>query len=200
MPDSVPATSAVTTPATAQDPAQAESVRGAPGPAPAPDPLTGLPGREALLAWTDQAIAAARRRKDMLALLAFDLDEFIQVNERFGAAGGDRLLVEIVHRAQSVLRDSDALGRVGGDDFLVAVARIGSLEQAEAVARRVVARLGEPFLLDGQWMSPSVSLGVAVYPDHGLTAAVLAAKADAALARAKRGGKGRAAFAAGGLA
>ena len=105
--------------------------------------------------------------------------------------------VAITQRANAALRDSDSVTRVGGDEFLVVATRISTVEQADAVAHRLVSRLGEPLQLDGQWASPSISLGVALYPEHGRTPEALIAKSDAALYIAKHAGKGRHAFAPG---
>lgn len=161
------------------------------------DFLTGLPNRVLLPDRLEQAIATARRRNEMMAVMTFDVDDFKAINDRFGHVGGDRLLVELGQRANAALRDSDSVTRVGGDEFLVVATRIGSFEQADAVARRIVGRLGEPYLLDGRWVSPSISLGVALYPEHGSSPEALIAKSDAALYIAKHQGKGRHAFAAG---
>ena len=153
--------------------------------------------RALLLQRLGQTLAAARLRNELVAVMHFDVDDFKAVNEGFGQAGGDRLLVELWHRATGSLRDTDSVTRLGSDEFLVVASRIGSFEQADAVARRIVARLGEPFLLDGRWASPSISLGVALYPEHGSTPEALIAKSEAALYIAKHQGKGRHAFAAG---
>ena len=161
------------------------------------DFLTGLPNRVLLLDRLDQALANARRRNEMMAVMSFDVDDFKAINDSFGHVGGDALLVELGQRASASLRDTDSVTRLGGDEFLIVATRIGTFEQADAVARRVVTRLGEPFLLDGRWVSPSVSLGVALYPEHGRTPEALIAKSDAALYLAKHAGKGRHAFAAG---
>lgn len=161
------------------------------------DFLTGLPNRVLLMDRLEQALANARRRNEMMAVMSFDVDDFKAINDRFGHAGGDRLLVELAHRAGASLRDTDSVTRLGGDEFLVVATRLGAFEQIEAVARRLVARLGEPFLLDGHWVSPSISLGIALYPEHGRTPEALIAKSDAALYLAKHAGKGRHAFAAG---
>jgi diguanylate cyclase (GGDEF)-like protein len=161
------------------------------------DVLTDLPNRVRLMDRLEQALADARRRNEMMAVMSFDVDEFKAINDRFGHVGGDRLLVELAHRAGASLRDTDSVTRVGGDEFLVVATRIGAFEQIDAVARRLVARLGEPFLLEGQWVSPSISLGVALYPEHGRTAEALIAKSDAALYLARHAGKGQYAFAAG---
>ena len=156
-----------------------------------------MPDRDLLMDRLDHALANARRRNEMMAVMRFDVDDLKAVNAGFGAAGGDRLLAELEHRASASLRDTDAVQRLEGDEFLVVATRIASFEQAEAVARRLVTRLGEPFLLDAHWVSPSISLGVALYPEHGRTPEALIAKSDAALYLATHQGKGRHVFAAG---
>ena len=161
------------------------------------DFLTGLPNRVLLMDRLAQALANARRRNEMMAVMSFDVDDINAINDQFGHTGGDRLLVELGGRAIGALRDTDSVTRIGGDEFLVVATRIGSFEQADAVARRIVGRLGEPYLLDGRWVSPSISLGVALYPEHGSSPEALIAKCDAALYIAKHQGKGRHAFAAG---
>ncbi len=159
------------------------------------DFLTGLPNRVLLMQRLATAITDARRGNEMMAVLSFDVDNFKQVNDRFGHIGGDLLLTEIARRASSVLRDSDSVTRLGGDEFLVVATRIATLEQVEAVSRRVLAKVGEPFQIDGQWTSPSISLGVAVYPNHALSPEALIAQSDAALYEAKALGKSRMAWA-----
>jgi diguanylate cyclase (GGDEF)-like protein len=142
-----------------------------------------------------EALAQSRQRREMLAVMSFEVDDFELVCERCGANGGERYLDEVTRRASAALRDRDAVVRLGAEEFLIVAQRIGSVEQTEAVSRRVLAKVSEPFDLEGQWLSPSISLGVALYPNHARTPEALVVRCFLARQMAQGLGKGRYAFA-----
>ena len=142
-----------------------------------------------------EVLAQSRQRREMMALMSFEVDDFEQVQERCGRAGSERYLDEVARRTSAALRDRDAVIRLGGEEFLVVASRIGSAAQAETVSQRMLAKVGEPFDLDGQWLSPAISLGVALYPDHARTPEALVVRCFLARQWARGLGKGRYAFA-----
>jgi diguanylate cyclase (GGDEF)-like protein len=142
-----------------------------------------------------ETLAQSRQRREMMALMSFEVEDFEQVHERCGQAGSKLYLDEVARRASASLRDRDAVIHLGGEEFLVLASRIGSVAQAEKVSQRVLAKVGEPFDLDGQWLSPAISLGVALYPDHARSAEALVVRCFLARQLARGLGKGRYAFA-----
>ncbi len=158
------------------------------------DPLSGLLNRRAMLAWLEQARAGAAN--SALGLLLLDIDHFKSINDRFGHAAGDAVIVELARRLQELLREDDRLARWGGEEFLIVVREIrpGHLE---ALAERILGRIGdEPFALAAGAFSVSLSAGFAAYPLASESAAAgweaHLVLADQALFLAKRRGRNRA--------
>jgi diguanylate cyclase len=158
------------------------------------DALTDLPNRILLRDRLGQAIRIAIRSKEPVALLMIDLDRFKEVNDRLGHDVGDELLRACAHRLQSALRASDTMARLGGDEFAVVLPTAG-VEGARRVALKLLARLEEPFILAGEDLTIGMSIGIAVFPDHGDTLEALMRRADVAMYIGKRAG-GRTAVAA----
>jgi diguanylate cyclase (GGDEF)-like protein/PAS domain S-box-containing protein len=159
------------------------------------DFLTGLPNRVLLVDRISQALALAKRSKKIVALLSLDVDDFKKVNDTWGHSGGDRLLIELASRVKHSLRESETVTRMGGDEFLVLAPELESETQVEILAGRILEKVSQPFLLEEATLSPTFSLGVALYPRHGTTPEALIANADRALYAAKRRGKNCYAFA-----
>lgn len=155
------------------------------------DPLTDLPNRALVHDNLRAALARARRDSGRLALLYLDLDLFKPINDRLGHAVGDLLLQEVAHRLRGSVRESDTVGRIGGDEFLVLLDGVGVPEHATAVAEKIRAALGEPFEIAGHQLRVAPSIGVALYPEHGDEAQQLILRADAAMYDAKRAGGDR---------
>ncbi|WP_294370783.1 EAL domain-containing protein [Pseudacidovorax sp.] len=154
------------------------------------DPLTGLPNR----AFFDDCLAVARTgaaRK--LAVLFVDLDSFKPVNDSFGHACGDKVLREVAERLRRVLRNGDTVARIGGDEFVVLMEDVTRQADCSLVASRILDELGRPFGVGEPPVQISASIGVALHPDHGRKAA-LVALADAAMQAAKRAGGRQYAF------
>lgn len=155
------------------------------------DSLTGLPNRSLLEERLERAVFEAELGGARLALLYIDIDEFKQVNDRFGHRAGDALLNEIAVRIRLGLRPCDTVARVGGDEFNVILPDIGSAGGAEEAARRLVESVRQPLRIDGVDFTVTVSVGIAVFPDDGETAPDLQREADAAMYYAKSLGKNR---------
>lgn len=152
------------------------------------DSLTDLPNRRLFDDRLDAALSQARRRGEHLALLYIDLDDFKPVNDTHGHAVGDALLVAVAGRVRQLLRASDTVGRIGGDEFVVALHPIVSESDAVLVAEKVRAALAAPFELLDSPVRISASIGVAGYPRHGGERTGLSRAADEAMYRAKRQG------------
>lgn len=154
------------------------------------DPLTGLPTLRLVERLGVSGLADARRRGAAVVVLFVDLDGFHAVNDRLGHAAGDRLLTQVAGRLRAAVRGADIVGRVGGDEFVVVLTQVGHLAGGQAVAERVVRSLGEPFALDGVILRVGATVGVALTTPQDLSLAGPLARADAAMARAKRAGRG----------
>ncbi|PKM44650.1 MAG: hypothetical protein CVV05_08820 [Gammaproteobacteria bacterium HGW-Gammaproteobacteria-1] len=153
------------------------------------DPLTGLPNRALLMDRLGQALVRAGRRHRKAALLFVDLDGFKAVNDGHGHALGDTLLQAAADRLRAVVRAEDTVARYGGDEFAVLLGEIGSADDAVDIAAKVSAVFSGPFLIDGREHVVSLSVGVALFPDHAAGVAEMIEIADAAMYRAKRAGK-----------
>jgi diguanylate cyclase (GGDEF)-like protein/PAS domain S-box-containing protein len=153
------------------------------------DSLTGLPNRTLLLDHLDHA---RTRSGKQVAVLLLDLDHFKLVNDGFGHAAGDALLIEIAPRLREALRPGDIVGRLGGDEFVVLLTEVADERVAIEVAERIVASLRRPFLLEGIEHFVTVSIGIAMAGggDRAQPASLIR-DADAALYRAKDRGRGR---------
>ncbi|WP_417911538.1 diguanylate cyclase domain-containing protein [Candidatus Electronema sp. TJ] len=160
------------------------------------DPLTKLPNRAMFDERLRGALARARRKQSLVALLYLDLDNFKTVNDTLGHAAGDRLLQLVAETMQSCLRVEDMAARIGGDEFCAILEDICSVSHAAGIAERIITSLGAlDCSPDGYGLRTSI--GIAVYPHHGEDAEHLLRCADKAMYTAKRLGKGRCCLAAG---
>jgi len=153
------------------------------------DSLTGLPNRTLLRDRLAQALAAARRHKEKIAILFLDLDRFKDINDSLGHSFGDLLLMEVGNRLRSLSRDEDTVSRVGGDEFLVVLTSLQSVEDAAVAAERVVAEINRPFIIQHHAFNVGCSIGISVFPEHGTDDETLVKNADAAMYRAKESGR-----------
>ncbi|MGE5467695.1 MAG: putative bifunctional diguanylate cyclase/phosphodiesterase [Ignavibacteria bacterium] len=158
------------------------------------DALTGLSNRKLLREEAERSLAAARRQGHKLAVLFLDLDRFKPINDAHGHEVGDRLLKAVARRIGSKLRTEDAIGRIGGDEFVAVLVGIRDAEDAGHVAANIVRTLGRPYRVNGLTLEVGVSVGISLYPQHGDSIDVLFRRADAAMYAAKRGGRARFAF------
>lgn len=156
------------------------------------DILTDLPNRTLFSDRMQQAVAQARRDKTRLALMFLDLDNFKPVNDTFGHHVGDLLLKEVAKRIQDCVRESDTVGRIGGDEFVVLLPTIEDEQDVLVVAKKIHHALNQPFELPGyQGPNISSSIGIAIYPDHGCDEIQLSKNADDAMYHAKAHGRNR---------
>lgn len=155
------------------------------------DELTSLPNRSLVNDRMNQGIRRARRDNGSLALLYVDLDGFKDINDVWGHDVGDELLAEVAERLQGAMRDSDTLGRIGGDEFLVVVPDLEDVAAAEIVAERLCRAMDAPFELGKRPVRVSACVGLSLYPRDGESSEALLRNADAALYRAKASGTGQ---------
>ena len=156
------------------------------------DPLTKLPNRLLMLSRLQHCIDKAHRQTGMLAVLMLDLDRFKDVNDSFGHLAGDDLLQLVAARLTERLRSSDTVCRLGGDEFVVLLEEISHAEAAARVASEIIDALSETWRLSSSHeVRIGVSVGIALYPDHGSSAAELIQHADTALYQAKHEGRNR---------
>ncbi len=148
------------------------------------DPLTTLPNRTLLLERLQQAILLANRHNHRLAFFMIDLNNFKEVNDTLGHPAGDLLLQEVARRLPDVLRESDTVGRLGGDEFGIVLPEI-ELDQATVVAGKLLKALAPEIKLGDQALSISASVGIALYPDHGEDHTALIRHADVAMYESK---------------
>jgi diguanylate cyclase (GGDEF)-like protein len=152
------------------------------------DALTGLPNRRLLEDRLGQALAHAARARHKVAVLLIDLDRFKEVNDTFGHRIGDLALQQVVLRLSSRMRASDTLARSGGDEFTV-VSNVSDEHGAETLMTALVSALAIPLKVEGHIIQTGLSIGVALYPDHGRSPDELHAAADQAMYLAKRGSR-----------
>jgi predicted signal transduction protein with EAL and GGDEF domain/DNA-binding response OmpR family regulator len=172
------------------------------------DALTGLPNRRQLIWRTERALDHARRLGHQAALLLIDLDRFKVINDTLGHAAGDELLVEVARRLRGCVRHSDqvmdgalesagvrshrtleAVGRLGGDEFIALLPEVMDEEDAERVSRRILDTMREPIFVGGQECFVTASVGIAMYPRDGLSVADLMRNSDVAMYSVKSAGR-----------
>jgi len=157
------------------------------------DDLTSLPNRTLIQDHVEQLLAKAEK-KPRFALAFIDIDNFKHINDYYTHAVGDALLVKVAQRIASHIRTSDVVGRISGDEFLLVLEPIGNDSDLAGIIDRILQELKEPFLIEGYEILTSASIGVSVYPDHGLNYEMLRRAADTAMYRIKGGAKGGAAL------
>ena len=155
------------------------------------DTLTGLPNRRLLTDRLNQAIAQTQRGERLLAICYLDLDGFKPVNDTWGHAIGDQLLIEASHRLAACVRAGDTVSRLGGDEFVVLLANLVHYDECEAVVRRLLAELATPFAMPEGEAKLSASIGVTLYPLDSVDADMLIRHADHAMYAAKQAGRNR---------
>ena len=153
------------------------------------DALTGLPSRTLFSDRFAMAMADSKRNDKNTALIMLDLDHFKNVNDTFGHDAGDDLLIEVSGRLTSILRQTDTVCRMGGDEFALLVSDASAKEMIEEVAQRILAAIGNPFSLHGVKAWISASLGIAIYPEDGENLETLFKHADIAMYEVKKIGR-----------
>jgi diguanylate cyclase (GGDEF)-like protein/PAS domain S-box-containing protein len=153
------------------------------------DALTELPNRRLFEERLGHGLELVRRTQQQLGLLLVDLDRFKAVNDTLGHPIGDQLLRQIASRLRHCVREEDTVARLGGDEFAVILENLGSSADAESVARKILARLSSPVVLEGKEIFPSASIGISIYPEDGRDTETLVRNADTALYKAKDQGR-----------
>lgn len=154
------------------------------------DELTGLPNRWLFRLQLQQALARAGRSGVQVAVLLLDLDYFKTINDSFGHAIGDALLVQVGARIRAVLRESDTLARLGGDEFAIFLTDLANVDEAVTVATKLLASLQASYRLQDQDVYSGGSLGLVFYPDDAQDSETLLRYADMAMYQAKQLGRG----------
>ena len=154
------------------------------------DELTGLPNRKLLVDQLRLKIVQSQHSGERLAVLSLDLDRFKSINGTLGHETGDRFLRVVAARLKEAVRETDIVARVGGDEFVLVLFEIPSLEEPARVAERIVATFAKPVATDDRELYSSASVGISIYPDDADSATELLRVADTALARAKMVGPG----------
>lgn len=151
------------------------------------DALTRLPNRVLLHTRLTTALKRAAGTGARTAVLLLDLDRFKEINDTLGHDYGDHLLRQVSERLAAIMRTGDVAARLGGDEFAVLITGLQSVDDAVAMAGRVLTGVHQPFIVDGVTLDVEVSIGVAVSPEHGDTVEDLMRCADVAMYHAKRG-------------
>lgn len=153
------------------------------------DALTGLPNRHQLNQRLSHALTHARRSNHRVAVLFLDLDRFKNVNDTAGHTAGDNLLKDVASRLSSCIRTSDMLARLGGDEFVIVAEAFDNAAHLKEMAERVLARIREPFHVEGHEYYLGTSIGISVFPHDGDDCATLLRCADSAMYYAKESGR-----------
>lgn len=152
------------------------------------DTLTNLPNRILMRDRVEQAISIARRENSEVALLFLDLDNFKHINDSLGHVLGDKLLTSTSERILATIRNSDSVGRLGGDEFLILLPQAGP-HSAKTVAEKIISAVNQAFLIDDYTLTLTTSIGISVYPHDADTFYDLMRMADTAMYRAKDTGR-----------
>ena len=153
------------------------------------DSLTGLPNRAYFIELLEKALEEARERSGILAVLFIDLDRFKQINDTLGHTMGDLLLKEVGGRLRRLLTEDDLAGRMGGDEFTIVMTRQPDEQTAIQAAEEFLKAFRAPHRIGGNELFVTASIGLSIFPKHGMTAADLLRNADLAMYHAKNGGK-----------
>jgi diguanylate cyclase (GGDEF)-like protein/PAS domain S-box-containing protein len=153
------------------------------------DALTGLPNRTRLQEFLDGKLKAAPSPEHPLVMLILDLDRFKPVNDLLGHAAGDEVLNEVSRRLAECVRSGDLVARIGGDEFVLILNDVGSVEEVETACRRLIESIEKPVKVEDQEVFVSASIGIAMAPNDSSKAAELLRYADIALYEAKSGGR-----------
>jgi len=155
------------------------------------DVLTGLPNRAFLSDLLDQALEFSRQENIPLAVCMLDLDGFKAVNDGYGHASGDLLLVEVAKRLRSIVRGEDVVARLAGDEFVLVLRYVRDLPEMRAALNRVLGAISAPYTLLGKELNVFASIGVTLFPHDNEDAETLLRHADQAMYLAKQGGRNR---------
>jgi diguanylate cyclase (GGDEF)-like protein/PAS domain S-box-containing protein len=158
------------------------------------DPLTDLPNRLLLSDRLDEAIGLANLNDTALALLYIDLDRFKHINDSLGHAVGDLMLKSVAQRLKDSVRASDTVSRQGGDEFIILLSELTVGEDAAASAEKILQVIQLPYRIDVHEIHVTASIGIVVYPAHGIESEALLQNADLAMYEAKERGRNNSQF------
>ena len=153
------------------------------------DTLTGLPNRNLFADRLQRAILKARREKGIFALLFIDVDRFKGINDQFGHTAGDEVLKACCNRMIACIRDSDSLGRIGGDEFVLLLEDLRSAQDAIEIAKKIKSAVEVGVSVSGELISTTVSIGIALYPIDSDSEEGLFKRADSAMYKSKQSGR-----------
>jgi diguanylate cyclase (GGDEF)-like protein/PAS domain S-box-containing protein len=153
------------------------------------DALTGLPNRTLLQDRISKALASARRHAGKVALLFLDLDRFKDINDSLGHSVGDLLLQGVAERLKKRGREDDTVARLGGDEFLIALTQVKDVPDVAVAAERLMDAMTAGFIVQGNSINVSCSIGISIFPEHGADCERLIKNADAAMYKAKESGR-----------
>jgi diguanylate cyclase (GGDEF)-like protein/PAS domain S-box-containing protein len=155
------------------------------------DALTGLPNRLLLYSELTYIIKVSKRQKTRFAVLFLDLDRFKNINDTYGHNTGDKVLKETSYRIKRLIRESDIVARIGGDEFVIVLSDIKTEDDIKRVSQSLLNELEKPFLLDGKEHFISGSIGSSLYPDDSINIDSLLRYADIAMYESKDSGKNK---------
>ncbi|WEJ61832.1 putative bifunctional diguanylate cyclase/phosphodiesterase [Thiomicrorhabdus lithotrophica] len=153
------------------------------------DSLTGLLNRLSLEDRLKQSISEAKRNQHNLAVLFLDMDRFKIINDTIGHHAGDEILIQIAHRLKSILRESDIISRIGGDEFVIALPNYGEIYSLKNLIDKIINELRVPYMVDGNKLVSTPSLGISLYPEDGTDSESLMKNADTAMYSVKEHGR-----------
>jgi len=153
------------------------------------DMLTGLPNRILFRDRLESAMKDCQAHELLLAILFIDLDHFQKVNDALGHAVGDRVLLDVSSRLKACVRSGDTVARIGGDEFVLILEGITVLDEAEEVAKQIIATVSEPIVMEGKEFFITPSIGIALYPFDDDDVNSLLKKANSAMYKAKNAGR-----------
>ncbi|MDA3811705.1 MAG: diguanylate cyclase [Spirochaetaceae bacterium] len=153
------------------------------------DNLTGLANRRVFNEMLKSAMEQSNRRGETLAVLFIDVDNFKPVNDTWGHDAGDKVLIEISNRLKSILRASDSVARIGGDEFLILLNPVKNRDEARKVAQKVIQNVSHPIKIKESEVKIGMSIGISMYPEQEATADQLIIHADSAMYKIKKGEK-----------
>ena len=153
------------------------------------DPLTGLPNRLLFNDRLSLELAHAQRRSKKLAVMLLDLDNFKDINDSWGHTVGDKVLKSVGKRLLGFLRRSDSIARMGGNEFLILLPEIERGEDADTIALKILDAFKDPFIIGAKEIYTTTSIGIAIYPDDGVSPDMLMKNADMAMYSVKKQGR-----------
>ncbi len=158
------------------------------------DPLTELPNRAQLVQRLGDSLEMAERQHQRVAVCFLDLDRFKEINDSIGHDAGDALLRTMARRIRSVVRHSDTVARMGGDEFVIVLEQLSGPDAAARVAEQLLHEVLRPVTLAGQDLAVSASIGICLFPEDGSDAGELVRNADTAMHQSKQNGRNRVTF------